>query len=202
MFKGPFDESIVRRARENGLVEISLHNIRDWAIDKHGTVDDKPYSGGPGMVMRIDVVDAALKDITSGAKPRIILLSPQGKPFTQQKAQELAKLDHLVLIAGHYEGFDERIRENLVDEEISIGDYVLTGGELPAMVVTDSIIRLLPGALGDEESLKGETHSTAGHKKHPVYTRPESYKGWDVPKVLLSGNPKKIKGWEKEKSKN
>jgi len=200
MFSGPFDESIIKRAMEKGLVDVEIHYLRNWATDKHGTVDDKPYSGGAGMVIKVDVVDAALKDLKSkinNPESKVILLSPQGETFTQQKAKELSKLDHLILIAGHYEGFDERIRENLVDEEISIGDYVLTGGELPAMVIADSIVRLIPGVLGDSDSLRDETHSRPGYTKHPVYTRPEEYKGWKVPEVLLSGDHKKIEGWKK-----
>jgi len=200
MFKGPFSESIVKRAQKKDVVEIKIHNLRDWAKDKHKSVDDKPYGGGAGMVLRVDVVDDALQDLKK-KNSKIILLSPQGQKFTQSKAKELLKLDHLILIAGHYEGFDERIRENLIDEEISIGNYVLTGGELPAMVVVDSIVRLLPGVLGDKESLVDETHSKPGQKKHPVYTRPENFKGWKVPDTLLSGNHKEIEKWRKEKAK-
>ena len=200
MFKGPFSESIVKRAQKKDVVEIKIHNLRDWAKDKHKSVDDKPYGGGAGMVLRVDVVDDALQDLKK-KNSKIILLSPQGQKFTQSKAKELLKLDHLILIAGHYEGFDERIRENLIDEEISIGNYVLTGGELPAMVVVDSIVRLLPGVLGDKESLVDETHSKPGQRKHPVYTRPENFKGWKVPDTLLSGNHKEIESWRKEKAK-
>lgn len=199
MFLGPFSESIIKRAQENGFVEITLYNLRDWAIDKHGTVDDKPYSGGPGMVIRVDVVANALKSLKK-KNTKVLLLSPQGKTYSQQMAQELVKVKHLILIAGHYEGFDHRIVENLVDDQISIGDYVLTGGEIPAMTIVDSIVRLLPGALGDKESLVNETHSTPGYNKFPVYTRPEEYSGWKVPEVLLSGNHKEIKNWEKENS--
>lgn len=205
MFKGPFEESILRRAQEKHLVEIKIHDLRDWAKDKHKTVDDKPYGGGPGMILRVDVVDSALKDLKSKSlnrKSRIILLSPQGKVFDQNKAKTFSKLENLILIAGHYEGFDERIRKHLVDDEVSIGNYVLTGGELPAMVVTDAIIRLLPDVLGDEKSLIDETHSISGYKKYPVYTRPEKYKNWKVPDVLLSGDHKKIEEWKKDKSRN
>lgn len=209
MFDGPFSESIIKRAQEKKLVEINIHNLRDWAEDKHKTVDDKPYGGGAGMVLMVEPIFNALQDLKaqdanslpSSHNPHTILLSPQGKVFNQQKAQELSKLDHVILIAGHYEGFDERIREHLVDEEISIGDYVLTGGELPAMVVVDSIVRLIPGVLGDKESLANETHSEPGHTKHPVYTRPEEFKGWKVPEVLLSGNHKEIKAWKQKEAK-
>lgn len=197
MFKGPFKESIVKRAQEKKLVEITIHNLRDWAVGKHKSVDDKPYGGGAGMVLRVDVVHTALQKLkTQGS--RVILLSPQGKVFTQEKATKLAKKEHVILIAGHYEGFDERIRKHLIDEEISIGNYVLTGGELPAMVVVDSVIRLIPGVLGDKESLVDETHSKPGAKKHPVYTRPENFKGWKVPEILLSGNHKEINKWREK----
>jgi len=193
----PLEESIVKRAQEKKLVEIAIHDLRKWTTDKHKSVDDKPYGGGAGMVIRVDVVDKALIDLKSKSS-KVILLCPQGEVFTQSKARQLSGFKHIILISGHYEGFDERIREHLVDEEISIGDYVLTGGELPAMVVTDALVRLIPGVLGDEESLVGETHSTPGHKKHPVYTRPENYNGWEVPEVLLSGDHKKINLWKKD----
>lgn len=222
----PLNESIIKRAQEKNLAEIKIHDLRDWTTDKHKSVDAPQYGGGAGMVLRVDVVDRALRNLSSGhpgAKqseaigsgkkiskdshvanapqndnPLVILLSPQGKKFDQQIANEYSKLDHLILIAGHYEGFDQRIRDHLVDEEISIGDYVLTGGELPAMVITDSIMRLIPGVLGDDESLVGETHSAPGKKKHPVYTRPENYNGWKVPDVLLSGNHAEIEKWRKK----
>ena len=209
MFKGPFDESIIKRAQDEGLVEINIQNLRDWADDKRKTVDDKPYGGGAGMVIRVEVVDRALRALKSkvksqshvrrGEKLKVILLSPQGRVFNQKKASQLSKLEHLILIAGHYEGFDERIREHLVDEEISIGNYVLTGGELPTMVVVDFVVRLIPGVLGDKQSLKDETHSKKGLIKYPVYTRPENYKGWKVPEVLLSGNHAEIEKWKKNK---
>lgn len=200
MFEGPFSESIIKRAVEKKLVEINVHNLRDWATDKHNTVDDKPYGGGPGMVIRVDIVDSVLKELKT-PKSRVILMSPQGKVFAQKKARILSKLDHLILIAGHYEGFDERIREHLIDEELSIGNYVLTGGEIPVIAVTDAIVRLIPGALGDEDSLTDETHSVPEAKKYPVYTRPDNYKGWKVPETLLSGNHAEIEKWRKEKSK-
>jgi tRNA (guanine37-N1)-methyltransferase len=218
MFDGPFSESMIKRAQEKGLVDIKVRNLRDWATDKHKTVDDKPYGGGAGMVLRVDVVEKALdelktkseklKTITNSSKQSTfkhrsltILLSPQGQIFSQAKARKLSKLDHIILIAGHYEGFDQRIRDHLTDEEISIGDYVLTGGEIPAMVLVDSIVRLIPGVLGDEQSLKDETHSKKGFKKYPVYTRPENYKGWKVPEVLLSGNHSEIDKWRDKHNK-
>lgn len=208
MFEGPFSESIIKRAQEKNLVEINVHNLRNWTTNKHNTVDDKPYGGGAGMVLMVEPIFNALKDLKSNIKDqpsKIILLSPQGKLFNQQEAKRLSTIDHLILVAGHYEGFDQRIRDYLVDEEVSIGNYVLTGGELPAMIVTDSIIRLIPGVLGDNKSLKGETHSQltsnsslSTNIKHPVYTRPEEFNGWKVPKVLLSGNHAEIKKWERE----
>jgi tRNA (guanine37-N1)-methyltransferase len=220
MFKGPFDESIIKRAQEKDLVEIDIHNLRDWAKDKRKTVDDRPFGGGVGMVIKVDIIDTAIKDLKSLSEPEgstsrrpvtkhsshIILLSPQGKTFNQEKAKELAKLDQIILISGHYEGFDERIRENLIDEEISIGDYVLTGGELPAMVITDSLVRLIPGVL-DPEATELESFSPVtvhGSQitllEYPQYTRPEEFNGWKVPEVLLSGNHKEIEKWKKEKS--
>ena len=201
MFKGPFEESIVKRAQEKELVEINIHNLRDWATDKHKTLDDKPYGGGGGMVLMVEPIYKALKDLKT-KNSKVVLLTPQGKVFNQKKAQQLSKLKHLILIAGHYEGFDERIREHLIDEEISIGNYVLTGGELPAMVVIDSIVRLIPGVLGAEESLIDETHTKPGYTKYPVYTRPESFKGWKVPETLLSGNHKEIEKWRKKKTRS
>ena len=202
MFIGPFNDSIVNIAKEKELVKIKIHNLRKWAKDKHKTVDDRPYGGGKGMVLMIEPIFEALKTIAPKAKAqktKTILLSPQGKTFTQEKAKELAKLDHLVLIAGHYEGFDERIREYLIDEEISIGDYVLTGGEIPAMTVIDAVIRLIPGVL-DKEATENESFSKKGLLDYPQYTRPSDFKGWEVPEVLLSGNHAEIEKWRKEKS--
>jgi tRNA (guanine37-N1)-methyltransferase len=202
MFKGPFDESIIKRAKEKGLVKINIHNLRKWAKDKHKTVDDRPYGGGAGMVIRVDVVEQALREIKN-QKSKVILLTPKGKVFTQEKAKKLAKLKHLILIAGHYEGVDERIRKYLIDEEISIGDYILTGGEIPAMVVTDTIVRLIPGVLEKEEATQIESFSEIDGQKvleFPQYTRPAEYKGWKVPKVLLSGNHQEIEKWRKKKA--
>lgn len=224
MFEGPFDTSMLKKAKDKELVEINIHNLRDWATDKHKTADDRPFGGGKGMVIRVDVVDRALKELktqkskvkttTQNLKVKkrsnevtnqqIILLSPQGKVFSQEKARELAKLDHIILVAGHYEGFDERIAENLVNEEISIGDYVLTGGEIPAMVLVDSIVRLIPGLL-EEEATSHESFSLTTNNQQPTtildypsYTRPEKYLGISVPKVLLSGNHKEIEIWRKK----
>jgi len=202
MFAGPFNDSIVKIAKEKKLVKIKMHNLRKWAKDKHNTVDDRPYGGGKGMVLMIGPIFEALKAIAPKAKAqktKTILLSPQGKTFTQEKAKELAKLDHLVFIAGHYEGFDERIRGYLIDEEISIGDYVLTGGELPAMTIIDAVVRLIPGVL-DKEAKENESFSKKGLLDYPQYTRPSDFKGWEVPEVLLSGNHAEIEKWRKEKS--
>lgn len=204
MFSGPFAESILRRAQDKLLVEIKVHDLRDWATDKHKSVDDRPYGGGAGMVMKVDIIDKALNDVklkVKSAKCKVILMSAKGKSYTQQIAQEYKELDQLIIIAGHYEGVDERVAENLVDEEIRIGDFVLTGGELPAMVIVDSVVRLLPGVLGNEDSAVYESHSEPGYLEHPQYTRPEEYKGWRVPEVLLGGNHAVIENWRKEKSK-
>lgn len=196
MFTGPFSESIIKRAIEKGLVTIRIHNLRDWATDKHKTVDDKPYGGGAGMVMRVDVIDRALNDIKAknqGLKSKVILLTPSGKLFNQKIAKTLSSQSNLILICGHYEGVDARV-EKLVDEEISIGDYVLTGGELPAMVLVDAIVRLIPGVLGKEESLKQESFMN-NLLEYPQYTKPRIYKNMKVPQVLLSGDHKKIADW-------
>ena len=203
MFKGPFGESIIKRAQEKGFVEIKIHNLRDWAVDKYKSVDDKPYGGGAGMILRIDVIDAAITKLQT-PNSKIILLDAGGKTFTQQKAKELSKEKHLILIAGHYEGVDHRVHEHLVGEVISIGDYVLTGGELPAMVIADAVVRLLPGVI-DPKSLKEESNWKLENgnwkfsPEYPQYTRPEEYKSWKVPEVLLSGHHAEIKKWRKGK---
>jgi len=196
MFKGPFDESIIKRAQEKELVQINIHNLRNWTEDKHRTVDDRPFGGGKGMIIKIDIVDKAIQNLKS-KNTKVILLSPQGKVFTQKKAGELSKSEHLILIAGHYEGFDERIREHLIDEEISIGKYVLTGGELPAMIITDTIIRLIPGVL-DKEATEKESFSKEDTLDYPQYTKPQDYKGWTIPKILLSGNHAEIEKWRQK----
>ncbi|MBI3955973.1 tRNA (guanosine(37)-N1)-methyltransferase TrmD [Candidatus Gottesmanbacteria bacterium] len=200
MFAGPFDYSIVRRAQEKGIATINLVNIRDFATDKYKSVDDHPYGGGVGMVMRVDVIDRALesqKSKVKSQKSKTILLDPRGKTFTQKKAREFSQLDHLILVCGHYEGVDERVHE-IVDESISIGDYVLTGGEIPAMVITDSVVRLLPGVLKKESAKLLESFTQHHMLEHPQYTRPEVYKGMTVPAVLKSGNHKRIEEWRKK----
>ncbi|OQB06423.1 MAG: tRNA (guanine-N(1)-)-methyltransferase [bacterium ADurb.Bin212] len=244
MFDGPFSESIIKRAKNKGLIEINLHQLRDYATDKHKTVDDTPCGGGPGMVIKVDVVDKAIGDIIKQShmakdetrtceistvasafeaegkkkaprnfasqakqkkattKSKIIMLSASGKKFTQQKAIELSKYENIILLCGHYEGFDQRIHDHLVDEEISIGDYVLTGGEIPAMVLVDTISRMIPGVIKEESimnesfmNLSPETCRLKPDYDYPVYTRPIEYKGWRVPEVLLSGDHKAIEGW-------
>ena len=200
MFAGPFEESMIKRAQEKGLVEIKIHDLRDWAEDERGTVDDKPYGGGPGMVMMVEPIYKAVQELKRD-NSKVLLMTPQGKVFKQEIARELAKLEHIILIAGHYEGFDERVR-SLVDEEISVGDYVLTGGELPAIVVVDTVVRLIPGVLGKEESLEEESFSpsTGSGLEYPQYTRPEDWRGKKVPEILLSGNHAEIAKWRKEQS--
>jgi tRNA (guanine37-N1)-methyltransferase len=205
MFAGPFESSILKRAIDQGKVDINIHNIRDYCHDKHHTADDYAYGGGAGMVMKPEPVFEAVetvKALASGMpdkEPSIVLMTPQGRLFCQKVAEEMAKLDWLMLICGHYEGVDERIREHLVSDEISVGDFVLTGGELPAMVVTDAVVRLLPGVLGSGESLLYESH-TDGLLEFPQYTRPEVFRKWSVPGVLLSGNHSQIARWRQEQS--
>lgn len=197
MFSGPFSESILKRAQERQLLSIALHNIRDSTTDKHHVVDDYPYGGGVGMVMKPEPIFAALEAVYQGGP--IILLSPQGRPFQQQIARELALETRLTLLCGHYEGIDERVREHLVTDEISLGDYVLTGGELAAMVMVDAISRLLPGVLGDDESALEESHSN-NLLEYPHYTRPPEFRGWRVPDILLSGHHANIARWRRKES--
>ena len=198
MFIGPFDQSIIKRAKEKGLVEIKIHNLRQWSADKHKTVDDHPYGGGIGMVMMVEPIYRALQDLKK-QNSHIILTDPGGIPFNQLKARKLSKMEDLIIVSGHYEDIDERVKEHLMGDEISIGDYVLTGGELPAMVIVDAIVRLIPGVLEKPEATKLESFSE-NLLEYPQYTRPEEFKGWKVPEILLSGNHKKIEKWRKEKS--
>ncbi len=195
-FENILEVSIVRRAREKGLLEVVLSNIRDFALDNYNSVDDKPYGGGPGMVMMCQPILDCLEQVEADEprKGRRIMLSPQGQPFSQGLARELAEEERLILIAGRYEGFDERIRIALQPLEISIGDYVLSGGEIPAMVIIDAVTRLLPGVLGDERSAEQESF-TAGLLEYPQYTRPEVFRDLGVPEVLLSGHHAKIEEW-------
>jgi len=201
MFSVVFNESILKRAKEIGSVQYNVVNFREYANNKHNTVDDYPYGGGAGMVLKPEPIFNAVESIKEDTKstPRVILLCPQGERYTQKKAEELAKEAHLLCICGHYEGYDERIREHLVTDEISIGDFVLTGGELGAMVVIDSVVRLLPGVLGNEESPVQDSFST-GLLEHPHYTRPAEFRGMKVPDVLLSGNHKLIDEWRRKQS--
>ncbi len=199
----PLTESIVRRAQDKGVVEIKIHNLREWSTDKHKSVDASPYGGGPGMVMRVDVVDRAVEEVKKlrsyeVKNSKVILMDTKGPIYNQQKAEQLKAEEHLIIIAPHYEGIDHRVHEHVADEVISIGSYVLTGGEIPAMVVVDSVVRLLPGVLGNEESLVEESYQTEGEIEYPQYTRPEEYNGWKVPEILLSGHHKKIGEWRKD----
>ena len=221
IFDGYFQESIIKRAREKGKVKIETINLRDYAADKHKTVDDTPYGGGAGMVMKVEPIFKAVQDIKERLteeerkKTLVVLLSAKGKLYTQQQAAKWSDFQHIILICGRYEGVDERVAQYIADEEISIGPYVLTGGEIPAMVVVDSVTRLLPGVLGNQESLKEESYSVKNNIKknetekdsinqkfleYPQYTKPEEFQGWKVPKVLLSGNHQKIKAWRRQHS--
>src|SRR5690625_953094 len=201
MFPGVLNSSILNRAREKEKFNYNLINFREYAANKHEKVDDYPYGGGAGMVLTAQPIFDTVEAITKNkqTKPRIILMCPQGEPYSQKKAEELAQEDHLIFICGHYEGYDERIREHLVTDELSIGDYVLTGGELGAMVVVDSVVRLLPDVLGNQESAPDDSFST-GLLEHPHYTRPADFRGMKVPDVLLSGNHAHINTWRKRES--
>jgi tRNA (guanine37-N1)-methyltransferase len=199
MFAGPLDESIIMRARKSGLLELKIHNLRDWTHDRHKTVDDRPFGGGPGMLLKPEPVFEAVECLQR-AETKVILLSPCGRKFSQAIARELAVEKDLLLITGHYEGFDERVRVGLADDELSIGDYVLTNGALPAMVVIDAVARLLPGVLGDDESSREESFST-GLLEYPQYTRPAEFRGMRVPDVLVSGNHAEIENWRHEQAR-
>lgn len=197
------DASILKRAQKEGIIQIELHQLRDWTTDKHKTTDDTPYGGGAGMVMKVEPFDrclTTLKHIDPEKKTRTILLSAKGNRFTQAEAKRLAEYERLILLCGRYEGVDERVAEHLVDEELSIGDFVLTGGELPAMMVVDAVARLLPGTLGNEVSAVTESFSDGATLEHPQYTKPEVYREWAVPAVLLSGHHADIEAWRKEHS--
>lgn len=202
MFDGPMGESILGKAREKGLIEINTHNIRDYTIDKHHITDDYPFGGGAGMVMKPEPIFRAVDALAArdGQAPKqVILMCPQGIPFSQQLAEELAREEHLVFLCGHYEGIDERVREALVTREISIGDYILTGGELPAMVVIDAVARLVPGVLGESFSAVEESFRD-GLLEYPQYTRPREFRGMEVPEILLSGDHEKIRLWRRQQS--
>ena len=211
MFQSPFDESIIKRAIKNNLIDLKIHNLRDWALDDYGSVDDKPFGGGVGMLIRPEPVFNGLNAVLKQSpfekrdlsKIRVIIMSARGEKFDQAKAEELSKLDQLVILAGHYEGFDQRISDYMIDEEISVGEYVLTGGELPAMIIVDAVTRLLPGVLGKDLSSHDESWSEVEingkkvrTKEYPQYTRPQEFMGYKVPEILISGDPKKIKEWQ------
>ncbi|PIY96661.1 MAG: tRNA (guanosine(37)-N1)-methyltransferase TrmD [Candidatus Kerfeldbacteria bacterium CG_4_10_14_0_8_um_filter_42_10] len=196
-----FKETIIKRAVKKRLIQIQMHNIRDFTVDKHHTVDDRPYGGGPGMIFKLEPIFRALKKINRRKKSKIVLLTPTGKQFTQQKAKSYAKLDQLILIAGRYEGVDARV-EKLVSEKISIGPYVLSGGELPAAVIIEAVARLIPGVLGHEDSAKSDSFTiNKEYLEYPQYTRPVKFKNWPVPTILLSGNHKSIELWRNKNSK-
>lgn len=203
MFGPILNESIVKRAQEKGIVKIEICNLRDFSHDLHDRVDDRPFGGGPGMILRPEpifrAVEAILATRTTDKELQIVLLTPQGKKLDQNLVKKLSQIKHLILICGHYEGVDERVRQSLVDLEVSIGDYILTGGELPAMVLIDSIVRLIPGVLGNEDSSKQETFSHS-LLEYPQYTRPAFYRGMKVPEILLSGKHKQIQQWRKTQS--
>src|SRR5437870_5798390 len=198
MFAGPLDESIVKRARAEGLLDLAIQHLRDYTHDRHRTVDDKPFGGGPGMLLKPEPVFEAVENL-GRANTRVILLTPAGRLFNQAIARELARQEHLLLVCGSYEGFDERVREALADDELSIGDYVLTNGALPAMVLIDAVTRLLPGALGDDQSSQDESFSR-GLLEYPQYTRPAEFRGMKVPEVLLSGNHAETEKWRREEA--
>jgi len=203
MFEPILNESIIKRAQKKGKVKIRLYDLRDYSRDKHRKVDDRPFGGGSGMVMRPEPIFEAVEYIESQSrrvrKSQVILLCPQGRKLDQKLVKKLTKFKHLILICGHYEGVDERVREYLVDEEVSIGDYVLTGGELPAMVLVDAVVRLLPGGLGDKNSLNFESFED-NLLEYPQYTRPARYSDMEVPRILLCGDHKKIEAWRKKES--
>ncbi|VAX30161.1 tRNA (guanine(37)-N(1))-methyltransferase [hydrothermal vent metagenome] len=200
MFESPFNESIVHRAREQGLLDIRAHDLRDYSLNKHKKVDDYPFGGGVGLVMNVEPIARAIDDIKKKVpKARTILMSPGGTPLNQEKAWELSREENLILVCGRYEGVDERVHQHCVDEEISIGDYVLSGGEIPAMVVIDTVSRLVPGVLGDENSVVEESFSDP-LLEYPQYTRPRDFNGHKVPEVLVSGNHKNIQDWQRKQA--
>jgi tRNA (guanine37-N1)-methyltransferase len=198
MFAGPLDVSMVARARKSGLLDLQIRNLRDWTHDRHKTVDDRPFGGGPGMVLKPEPIFEAVEAL-AGEKSRVVMMAPTGRSFTQAIARELAQSEHLLFLCGSYEGFDERIR-TLIHDELSIGDYVLTNGGLPAMVVIDAVTRLIPGVLGDDESATDESFSH-GLLEYPHYTRPAEFRGMKVPEVLMSGNHAEIEKWRREQAR-
>jgi tRNA (guanine37-N1)-methyltransferase len=200
--RAPLSESIMKRAQENRIIDLHIHNLRDWTTDKHHVVDDTPFGGGQGMVMKPEPIFAAVENLKSqieDRKAKIVLMSPAGRRFDQQMAKQLSQESHLIIISGHYEGVDHRVIEHLIDLEISIGDYVLTNGGIAAVVLIDSIVRLLPGTLGHEQSADDDSFSN-GLLEAPQYTRPADFRGWKVPELLLSGNHAEIAKWRKEQA--
>lgn len=202
IFNSYFKESIIGRAQTNKKIEIKIYNLRDYTQDRHKTVDDTPYGGGPGMVLKVEPITKCVEDIKAnhtkkGAVTRVLLTSAKGRELTQETVKKFTKIDDIIIICGRYEGVDERIAKNVADEEISIGKYILTGGELPAMIVVDSVTRLLPGVLGNVESLENETYNKEEESDYPVYTKPDTFNDWVVPDVLLSGNHAEIEKWRK-----
>lgn len=201
MFESPFNASLLKKARDRNLIQINITNIRDFACDKHRTADDYPYGGGSGMVMKIEPIASALESLSPLEDAPVCLLTPQGETFKQETARELSRQSRIVLICGHYEGVDERVREHLVHREISIGDFVLTGGELPAMVVVDAVARLVSGVLGNDDSAPGDSFAVKGGiLEYPQYTRPAEFRGWKVPEVLLSGHHADIEAWRRKEA--
>jgi len=212
IFSSYFSESILARAQRDKLIKIKAHDLRKWATDKHHKTDDSPYGGGPGMIFMVEPIFKAVSALKKFSifnfqfskkkkpKRRVILFSAKGKTFTQEDAKRLAEYDQLILICGRYEGVDERVAEQVADEELSVGNFVLTGGEIPAMIVVDVVSRLVPGVLGKEASLKDESFCREGYKEYPQYTRPEKFKNWEVPEILLGGNHEEIEKWRKKKS--
>lgn len=205
MFEPIINESMLKRAQKKGLVKIRVHDLRNWATDKHRTVDDRPYGGGAGMIMMIEPIYRAIQDIKSKSKSsekvKVVVTSAKGKTFNQKMANSLSKEKELIIICPHYEGVDQRVIDHITDYEISVGQYILTGGEIPAMVVIDAISRLIPGVLGNKDSLSEESFQEPNFLEYPHYTRPEKFKSWKVPKVLLEGDHKKIRKWRLEKRK-
>lgn len=207
MFEGPFGESMVKRAQDKNLVEIKIHDLRNWTNDKHKTVDDHPFGGGAGMVMKVEPIYKAINELRS-ENSIVILPTPQGKVLNQEMSKQFSTQSHLIFLCPHYEGVDERIIEHLIDEEVSIGDYIMTGGELPAMVIIDSLVRLIPGVLGKEESFQNESFEEVDGQKlleYPHYTQPANFttetgENWTVPEILLSGHHENIAKWRKEQS--
>ena len=196
--QGVLGESMLKRAQEKGLATLEAIDLRTWATDKHRTTDDAPYGGGPGMVMKIEPIARALDELRS-EEARVLLMSPQGRCFNQKMAEAYARESHLIVVCGHYEGVDQRVADHLVDDEISIGDYVLTNGALAGLVFTDAVVRLIPGVLGDPGSAAQDSFSS-GLLDHPHYTRPEDFKGWKVPDVLLSGNHAAVEAWRRQRA--